>query len=157
MGLGPRHGLRIILIIGVVLGGIVGVAPRAEAAGPSGPGCFTETDRCITGRFLAYWQANGGLAQFGFPLTGEQPALLEDGKTYTVQYFERARFELHPENAPPPTSSSASSGGASSAATITAMPRGTSWRSPRSRRPGRAASSPRPATTWANCVRIRTT
>ena len=24
-----------------------------------------------------------------------------DGKTYTVQYFERAVFELHPENQPP--------------------------------------------------------
>jgi hypothetical protein len=26
---------------------------------------------------------------------------LEDGNVYTVQYFERARFEYHPENAPP--------------------------------------------------------
>jgi len=24
-----------------------------------------------------------------------------DGKPYTVQYFERAVFELHPENQPP--------------------------------------------------------
>ena len=26
---------------------------------------------------------------------------MEDGNTYTVQYFERARFEAHPENAAP--------------------------------------------------------
>ena len=25
---------------------------------------------------------------------------LADGKSYQVQYFERARFELHPENPP---------------------------------------------------------
>ncbi|MFN8540386.1 MAG: hypothetical protein U0232_23275 [Thermomicrobiales bacterium] len=35
---------------------------------------------------------------FGYPLTEEftevNPA---DGKSYTVQYFERARFEHHPE------------------------------------------------------------
>jgi len=101
MGLGSRRGLRILLIIGVLLGGSVGAPPRAGAAGPPGPGCFAETNQCIQGRFLGYWQANGGLAQFGFPLTGEQPELLEDNKTYTVQYFERARFELHPENAAP--------------------------------------------------------
>jgi hypothetical protein len=26
---------------------------------------------------------------------------LSDGNEYQVQYFERARFELHPENEPP--------------------------------------------------------
>jgi hypothetical protein len=26
---------------------------------------------------------------------------LSDGREYTVQWFERARFELHPENKPP--------------------------------------------------------
>ncbi|HET8628522.1 MAG TPA: hypothetical protein VFL91_13960, partial [Thermomicrobiales bacterium] len=30
----------------------------------------------------------------------EFPERLDDGKTYTVQYFERARFEYHPENPP---------------------------------------------------------
>ena len=34
--------------------------------------------------------------RFGFPVTNE---LLIDGRT--VQYTERARFELHSENAPP--------------------------------------------------------
>ncbi len=33
---------------------------------------------------------------FGFPISGE---LWEDGRL--VQYFERNRFEFHPENAPP--------------------------------------------------------
>jgi hypothetical protein len=75
--------------------------PHATRAGGVAQACFAETGQCIQGRFLDYWQGNGGLAQFGYPLTGEQPELLEDGKTYTVQYFERARFELHPENAAP--------------------------------------------------------
>jgi len=66
-----------------------------------GPLSFPQTGQAVGGRFLRYWQAHGGLALFGYPLTGERQEKLEDGKTYTVQYFERARFEHHPENAPP--------------------------------------------------------
>ena len=47
---------------------------------------------CLHGAFLGYWQAKGGLGQFGYPITDE---LLENGRT--VQYTERARFEWHPE------------------------------------------------------------
>ena len=45
--------------------------------------------------------SNGGLPQFGYPLSEELTETLEDGKPYTVQYFERARFEYHPENPAP--------------------------------------------------------
>ncbi len=34
----------------------------------------------------------------GVRATQEFDEVLEDGKTYQVQYFERARFERHPEN-----------------------------------------------------------
>ncbi len=64
---------------------------------------FNETGHTLTGKFLEYWQAHGGLALFGYPLT--EPFLdynPDDGKVYTVQYFERNRFELHPENAGTP-------------------------------------------------------
>jgi hypothetical protein len=33
------------------------------------------------------------LALFGLPLSDPMQETLGDGKTYTVQYFERARFE----------------------------------------------------------------
>jgi hypothetical protein len=71
---------------------------------PGGTGdklCFPETNQCIAGRFLAYWQAHGGLAINGYPLSEEFRQTLEDGKEYLVQYFERVRLEYHPENAPP--------------------------------------------------------
>jgi len=55
----------------------------------------------VRDRFLAYWQAHGGLAINGYPLTAERRERLEDGNEYTVQYFERVRMELHPENTPP--------------------------------------------------------
>ncbi|MEO5954060.1 MAG: hypothetical protein ABIQ44_16485, partial [Chloroflexia bacterium] len=55
---------------------------------------FEPTGQYLDGKFLGYWQSHGGLPIFGYPLT---PAFRENG--YLTQYFERARFELHPENA----------------------------------------------------------
>ncbi len=67
---------------------------------------FAETGFKICGRFKEYWNANGGLAQQGFPISPvfeEQnaPAPAGDGKVHRVQYFQRARFEEHLENARP--------------------------------------------------------
>jgi hypothetical protein len=62
---------------------------------------FAETGKTVRGPFLAHWQQHGGLAIYGFPLSDEFVEVLEDGKPYTVQYFERARFEWHPENPAP--------------------------------------------------------
>lgn len=62
--------------------------------------CFPETGQCITGRIREFWETNGGLAVFGMPIT---PQIQEwsEGNLVTVQWFERHRLELHPENAPP--------------------------------------------------------
>ncbi len=62
--------------------------------------CFSETNQCIDGRIREFWEQNGGLAIFGFPIGPEEQATV-DGKTITVQRFERNRLELHPENARP--------------------------------------------------------
>ncbi len=79
------------------------IAPVA----PSGVGVyFAVTGHNVQDRFLAYWEQHGGLAQFGYPITDERTDGLEDGSPtghlYTTQYFERARFEYHPENAGTP-------------------------------------------------------
>jgi N-acetylneuraminic acid mutarotase len=63
--------------------------------------CFSETGRCAHGRFLAYWEAHGGLPINGYPLSEPFAEQLEDGKVYLVQYFERVRMEYHPENSAP--------------------------------------------------------
>jgi peptide/nickel transport system substrate-binding protein len=63
---------------------------------------FQETGKTVRGKFLAYWNSHGGLAQQGFPISEEMQEKSEtDGKTYKVQYFERAVFEEHPENQAP--------------------------------------------------------
>jgi hypothetical protein len=95
-------------VLSVVLGAIVvavsvlsGVMlTHAQSSGDCRT--FPETGHKVCGKFLTYWDSHGGLAQQGFPIsetfTENSPL---DGKPYTVQYFERAVFELHPENQPP--------------------------------------------------------
>lgn len=58
---------------------------------------FPETSHGVGGLFLEYWLAHGGLDIFGYPISDELPEVLEDGRLHTVQYFERARMELHPD------------------------------------------------------------
>ncbi len=59
---------------------------------------FPETRHTLGGAFRAYWHTHGGLPVFGYPLSEEfTERNVEDGQEYVVQYFERARFELHPD------------------------------------------------------------
>jgi hypothetical protein len=56
----------------------------------------------LGGVFQQYWNTHGGLAQQGFPISDEFNEKSDlDGKTYRVQYFERAVFEYHPEQKDP--------------------------------------------------------
>ncbi len=88
--------LSLTVLAGPVPGHGQGISPPGEQR------YFAETGHTVTGRFLQYWEQHGGLAQQGYPLTEEVTEVSPiDGKTYTVQYFERAVFEHHPENSPP--------------------------------------------------------
>ncbi|WP_298816433.1 L,D-transpeptidase [Chloroflexus sp.] len=60
---------------------------------------FPTTGHHLSNRvgFLDFWRANGQLHTFGMPISEE---LVIDGRI--VQYFERARFEYHPEYAGKP-------------------------------------------------------
>src|SRR5919199_3297387 len=75
----------------------VGIDKPADANGKTAV-WFQETRHSVSGKILDFWNKYGGLQVFGFPLS-EQFAEVSatDGKTYQVQYFERNRFELHPE------------------------------------------------------------
>ncbi len=62
--------------------------------------CFPETGYCISGRIRHFWEQNGGLPVFGFPIGPQRLERIED-QELPVQWFERNRLELHPENPPP--------------------------------------------------------
>jgi hypothetical protein len=94
----------IIPTIALLLAAVLGLGGALRPAAAQAPSrFFPETQHTVSGLFLQYWDSHGGLAQQGYPLTEEfqeQSAL--DGKPYAVQYFERAVFERHPENAGTP-------------------------------------------------------
>ena len=75
--------------------------PITEDKTPAGAKYFPETQHAVGNAFLSYYSAHGALDQFGYPLSEEFQEKATDGKMYTVQYFERNRFEYHPENAAP--------------------------------------------------------
>lgn len=61
------------------------------------PACrlFAETGFQVCYTFLEFFNTNGGVAQFGYPISNFE---LHDERI--VQYFQRARFEWRPENPP---------------------------------------------------------
>ncbi len=56
--------------------------------------CFPETGYCISGAIYEYWDFNGGLPVFGYPITDQRVETIE-GWTGPVQWFERDRLEDH--------------------------------------------------------------
>jgi hypothetical protein len=87
---------------------------RGDDEGPDA-GCsyFRETGHYACDDFVFYWREHGldmgdpgisyreSLALFGYPLSEPFQATNSDGDTVWTQYFERAVFELHPENLAP--------------------------------------------------------
>ncbi|GAC1546672.1 MAG: hypothetical protein NVS2B7_21970 [Herpetosiphon sp.] len=77
---------------------------------------FRESGHAIGAQFWGYWSSHGlefdgrpgfafaeSLALFGFPVSEPQVEVsMTDGQSYVTQWFERARFEYHPELAGTP-------------------------------------------------------
>jgi hypothetical protein len=89
---------------------------RAQPRSQPNPSCqyFELTGRNLCEPFLSYYRQHGinidrnvkafnnaeNQALFGLPLTDAAQELGSDGKSYLIQWFQRARLELHPENPP---------------------------------------------------------
>jgi Tol biopolymer transport system component len=69
--------------------------PSVQSSDP-GRRWFQETQHSIGGGFRDFWEGRGGAAIFGLPISDE---LTENG--FSVQYFQKARFEWHGENPAP--------------------------------------------------------
>src|SRR5215212_5608101 len=95
---GKLPALALLALFAPVLAAVPSGLIRAQSASRT----FAETGKTVKSTFLDYWTTHGGLAQQGYPISEEMQERSDtDGKLYTVQYFERAAFELHPENTPP--------------------------------------------------------
>ncbi len=64
-----------------------------RTASAQGQRCFPETNHCISGAIRTYWEKNGGLPIFGFPIRDQNLETVE-GRTIQVQWFERDRLEI---------------------------------------------------------------
>jgi hypothetical protein len=77
-------------------------AQRPKDGNPE-PLCFPGVpgiEDCVASAFRSYWERNGGLPVFGYPIGPALPEETADGLR-TVQHFQRSRLELHPQ-APAP-------------------------------------------------------
>lgn len=93
----------VFLLLTLASFAIIGPNQKALAADCQN---FPETGFQVCGKFLQYWQSHGGLAQQGYPISNvfletNAPPPAGDGLQHKVQYFQRARFEEHTENAYP--------------------------------------------------------
>ncbi len=72
----------------------LGTVPATPTSAQTDERCFPETGYCISGQIRAYWEANGGLPVFGYPITDVYVDTVE-GWTGPLQWFERDRLEDH--------------------------------------------------------------
>jgi hypothetical protein len=87
-----------------------------KIGGAPGDLCFfaQQTGHAVCSDFFIYFRTHGlefdgrrgfseaeSIALFGLPISEAQPEAGSDGVTYLTQWFERARFEYHPENRDP--------------------------------------------------------
>jgi hypothetical protein len=78
-----RHVVLVVILV------VAWMLPSASAQNQAR--YFAATGHYLRGAFRSFWERNGGLPIFGYPIT-EEYIRKSDGRT--VQYFERARFEL---------------------------------------------------------------
>ena len=85
-----------LLLFVASLFGVAGVGRSANAADRADSGALAAAEQFpVEGVFAVFWAANGGLTRFGLALSPVVSDPASGG--LTVQYFERARFELHPD------------------------------------------------------------
>src|SRR5690349_3772039 len=57
---------------------------------------FPQTGKSVCGEFLQYWSAHGGVEVQGYPISEQmEQRSSADGSALTVQFFEKAMYELH--------------------------------------------------------------
>ena len=97
------RGARWVLVLGLLAVTLWSGVTRQTNGEAAAAACqtFPETSKQVCDPFLTYWQQHGGLTQQGLPLSDAfNETNPTNGQVYLTQYFERARFEWHPNNDP---------------------------------------------------------
>ncbi len=90
-----RISLRRVSTLALLLTLALAWALEARTASAEGRRCFPETGFCISGVIRTYWERNGGLAVFGYPISDLRVETVEGSWSGPVQWFERDRLEDH--------------------------------------------------------------
>lgn len=87
-----RYPLVAIMVVVTLISSVSAICPQ-----PSGENCeyFAETGHYVCAEFLDFFKTLGELEIFGYPLTEAFP---DRRLKLQVQYFQRARMELHPHS-----------------------------------------------------------
>ncbi len=99
-GAAPQRYDVLLGLLGTIVAqqqGLQGTPPFQPMTASSDANCsyYAATGHRLCFGFRDYWNAHGGLATFGYPISEE---FQQNG--VTVQYFQRQRFEYHPQNSP---------------------------------------------------------
>ena len=97
---------RIALYAGVIGAMVVSILPAGAGSVAAQGTCRNINKIDVCGRFLEVWNKPGSeqsnVYVNGLPITAKRAEIsTTDGKTYQTQWFERARYEEHPENKAP--------------------------------------------------------
>jgi hypothetical protein len=82
--------IALLALLTLLIASTAGGAAYAQ----SSERCFPETNQCIAGPIRAYWERNGGLSIFGYPISPQRVETIE-GQPFPVQWFQRDRLEDH--------------------------------------------------------------
>ena len=93
LGHSPRRNVRLVIII---VWALLAVLPQRVSAAEADWRYFPETQHSMGEEILAFWQKQGDLPVFGYPIS----QLFPEGRV-ELQYLERNRIEYHSLNKPP--------------------------------------------------------
>ncbi len=97
----PRARMAGVVVVCVlIMTTLLPASPPAMVQAQTEERCFDETGFCISGRIREFWEQNDGLRVFGLPITAQRFETIE-GQRLEVQWFQRNRLELHPNNERP--------------------------------------------------------
>jgi hypothetical protein len=99
----PRHRLYLPLaLVRTLTLALPLTLPGASHAQGDDSVTAPQTGKTVRGPFLRYWMSGGATYRYGLPISDEVRERSDlDGRMYTVQYFEKAVFELHPDYVAP--------------------------------------------------------
>src|SRR5215218_4599641 len=97
---------RLALYLGVIGAMCASLVPAGAGQAAAQGQSRTINGHVVNGRFLEVWNAQGSeqsnVYVNGLAITDRRPEIsVDDGKSYETQWFERARYEAHPENKAP--------------------------------------------------------